>query len=444
MQATGAELAMNIARLCAGSAFFFVLMTACGDSSAQEVPPPKPVPVDPGVPAQKAPIWSIRSNINGVTLIYQEFHAPTEIAPVDPEMEFDGDRQSQEDGEQQFGSKVLMGDKALDQIVFGQGWSADAAVRRCHQTLRQKIESCGRIVELTEIQKRKLRLAGLGDIARLFQKVSLHKAKFEKLADGLDSVEAFGAWLTQLRVESNALQSQWRVSPFEAGSLFSKTLATMLTPEQFADVNRRQKVSNSVNQRSGFPVGQIHPGPAPVNARLAVVQERNPEANDLDVILAKWERATMTIRRLDCTFTRFSYDPTFEIERRAIGSLAIDARGRAVYRLAPAQINPGEKSRKKTKDGAPYTLTPVAAERWHWTGKSVFRVDETERTFNEIVFPVVSPAAVKTTREFHPDPPALPEDDDLPRADEPQVLELAALVHRETRSDAGRNRGIHW
>jgi hypothetical protein len=443
MQITEAELAMKISGLSRAGTFFFVLMTVCSESSGQDTPPPKPKLVDAAIPFKEPITRSVRSTVNGVTLVYQEFRAPKENAVVDPEMEFDGGRQPQEDGEQQVGSKVLMGDNALDQIVFGQGWSTDAAVRRCHQTLQQKIELCGQIVELTETQKRKLQLAGSGDIARLFQKVGLHKAKFENLADRLDSVEAFSAWLRQLRAESNAVQLQWRTSPFEAGSLFSKTLATMLTPEQFADVNLRNKVSNSVNLRSGFPVEQIHPGPAPVNARLAVVQERNPQAHDLDVILAEWEQATAKIQRLDCTFTRFSYDPTFEIERRATGSLAVDQRGRAVYRLAPAQIKPGEKSKKRSKAGDPYTLQAAAPQRWHWTDKSVFRVDETERTFDEIVFPVAFPferivfpvafpAAVRANRKFHPDPPALPVDDDRPRADEPPVPEQPA-PHRNKR-----------
>src|SRR6266852_4008650 len=44
----------------------------------------------------------------------------------------------------------------------------------------------------------------------------------------------------------------------------------------------------------------------------------------LENILSEWERAASGIQRLDCSFTRFRYDNTFEVERRGTGWLSLD------------------------------------------------------------------------------------------------------------------------
>src|SRR5258708_3950025 len=56
----------------------------------------------------------------------------------------------------------------------------------------------------------------------------------------------------------------------------------------------------------------------------------------LEAILQGWAQASSQIHRLDCNFSRFRYDPTFQIEHRGTGSLAVDQDGRAAYRIVPA------------------------------------------------------------------------------------------------------------
>ncbi len=144
----------------------------------------------------------------------------------------------------------------------------------------------------------------------------------------------------------------------------------------------------------------------PVAARRPDIPLREDKIDpELETILREWEQACAGRNRLDARFTRYKYDHTFEVEKRATGSLAVDDWGRAVYRIVSANLAPGEQSSKQNRSGAPYRLQADDAERWHWTGKMVIRIDDQERTFKEIEFPRRS-----ADGSFVPDPPALPEE----------------------------------
>lgn len=140
-------------------------------------------------------------------------------------------------------------------------------------------------------------------------------------------------------------------------------------------------------------------------------------ASELDTILKEWESAASRIRRLDCDFSRFQYDPDFEIEKRGTGSLAVDRTGRAFYKIAPTVIRPGALGRKFGKDGSRLQLQADRAERWYWTSDRVIRVDDVERTFDEFAL-----SGRTEPREFLPEPPALPEDDPCPDDNAPTAV----------------------
>lgn len=147
-------------------------------------------------------------------------------------------------------------------------------------------------------------------------------------------------------------------------------------------------------------------GQEPRAASASPTTAQNPnDDSELAAILRSWEETTRTIRRLDCRFVRFKYDNVFGAEVRGEGRLAVDSDGRAVYRMWPAAINPGQMSRKRTADGKPYEIKADRAERWHWTGTGLIRVDEQSRTFEAITFDE-SPLP----ESDRPDPPALPID----------------------------------
>lgn len=136
-------------------------------------------------------------------------------------------------------------------------------------------------------------------------------------------------------------------------------------------------------------------------------------ANDrLDEILREWQTATSSVRHLECEFSLFLYDHTFEVEQRGEGSLAVDTHGRAFFKVVPVTIGRNEKSRLRTKDGDPYSLQAVFPFRWYWMPARKILVDDRERVFVERILPEST-----SREEFQPEPPELPDDDDNDDAD---------------------------
>jgi hypothetical protein len=117
----------------------------------------------------------------------------------------------------------------FDQWVFGNLGAGNAGMVRNKLDARLELQvddierSCG----LTPIQKKKLLVAGRGDIKRFFDRLEELRRKFDKL-----------------RNQQNALGMIWQdVQPLQAGvnaglfgddSIFAKALRTTLTPEQVA------------------------------------------------------------------------------------------------------------------------------------------------------------------------------------------------------------------
>jgi hypothetical protein len=116
---------------------------------------------------------------------------------------------------------------------------------------------------------------------------------------------------------------------------------------------------------------------------LAAAQD-SPEhapAAELDQILREWEQATRKIERLDCEFTRFRYDHTFEVEKRAEGTIALSRGGRARYQAVGVPVNLGAVARKLARNGAPYLRRPDEPCCLHWTGPQLYRIKDTEKTY---------------------------------------------------------------
>jgi len=163
-------------------------------------------------------------------------------------------------------------------------------------------------------------------------------------------------------------------------------------------------------------VGQDAPAPDPFPVR-------KPTESRLETILREWETASSTRRRVEMSFSLFKYDPTWQIEERGEGSLGVDADGRGYYEVKPVTINPTEQS-QKSSGGVRYALRSAARCRWHIGAASIIRVNDSQRMFVEVPLPLRLGDAwrlacvgdsmaehVPDGGDFHPDPPALPEDD---------------------------------
>ena len=125
---------------------------------------------------------------------------------------------------------LQIADETIQRLVYGK--DEDTADGRCMlvASLERKIEAVDLICSLTDTQKRKLRLAGGGDIKRFFDRVEAVRPNAERAQD-------------DLQLCGNAfLHRRGTVRPpraaglFEQGSLFSKTLKTALTISQAAEI----------------------------------------------------------------------------------------------------------------------------------------------------------------------------------------------------------------
>lgn len=132
--------------------------------------------------------------------------------------------------EQQFDQMVFGGGvrRVLDgggrQVVDGQG-SADGVRRQMESILDGEIRTVDARCSLNEAQKKKLQLAGRGDIARWLSRVSELRAKFTATPMDQRQYQA-------IMVELRPLRTVPQLGPFGESSLLRKTLRTTLSDEQ--------------------------------------------------------------------------------------------------------------------------------------------------------------------------------------------------------------------
>jgi hypothetical protein len=131
----------------------------------------------------------------------------------------------------------------------------DAARADLERTLKQRLEFVHTHVELTDVQMRKLELAGRGDINRFFDDCD---AALNELGQGPPSPET----LRDIRERCQVLRSQMLQGLHGEGSLFAKSFHTMLSDEQ----RRRWEASEGARShtqpihRANQPRVLIRPG----------------------------------------------------------------------------------------------------------------------------------------------------------------------------------------
>jgi hypothetical protein len=131
--------------------------------------------------------------------------------------------------------RVRVSAVTFDHWLFDNPSNADKVRAKLDEHLRTRIAAIDRLCRLTDSQKRKLDLAGRGDIHRLLERIEETRAKFERNRD--DQVKALA-----LYEEVRPLRLLLDAGPFDGGSLFARILKTTLTPEQAAEYERRRDV----------------------------------------------------------------------------------------------------------------------------------------------------------------------------------------------------------
>jgi len=128
-------------------------------------------------------------------------------------------------------------DATFDQWVFGnslQAPNASAARVRIDSSLDLQIASLSGVTPLSELQKKKLRLAGRGDIKRFFDRVEEKRARFNLVKNDQNK---FGEFYQEIV----PLQASLNMGLFRDGSLFFKTLQSTLDSEQAAKFGKLQE-----------------------------------------------------------------------------------------------------------------------------------------------------------------------------------------------------------
>jgi hypothetical protein len=132
-------------------------------------------------------------------------------------------------------ARRVSSDEQFDQWVFQQDRNASAGRQRLNSLLTLQVDSIDRTCQVTDAQKKKLQLAGRGDIKRFFDRYETVKRKFQSVnGDQLNGAAAQEQKLQEMWQDIRPLQMTLQAGLFQEDSLLYKSLQHTLTSEQFA------------------------------------------------------------------------------------------------------------------------------------------------------------------------------------------------------------------
>jgi hypothetical protein len=118
----------------------------------------------------------------------------------------------------------------FDQVVFQEYGSSSGARKRLETFLTLHADSVDRACKLTEAQKRKLLLAGRGDIKRFFDRYETVKRKFEQFKNDPNKQQQMQQQVWQ---DASPLQVSLQAGLFHDDSIFAKSMRHTLNADQF-------------------------------------------------------------------------------------------------------------------------------------------------------------------------------------------------------------------
>jgi hypothetical protein len=162
--------------------------------------------------------WAVR--VDRGLLMLPNWLTAEEVAPSDGESS---------EGEDEPGWQARISDAGFDQSVFGAVGNWEAVRHELDVILRQAIDDSTQRYGLTAEQQEKLRIAGRGDIQRLFDRVEESRLRLQSQV--IHDVAGVRQLSQGFAAESADLRARIR-RPLASGSLFTKTLKGALTSEQ--------------------------------------------------------------------------------------------------------------------------------------------------------------------------------------------------------------------
>jgi hypothetical protein len=131
------------------------------------------------------------------------------------------------------GRAVQVSDRQFDRWIFASDGGADSARMLTESRLKSRIGYIEHLCGLSQNQRKKLEVAGRGDIKRFFDRVEEKRNQFHH-------GEMHQAELIQEMTEVQKMGRDYRATIFNDRSMFGKVLATLLDQEQ-ADRYRRNR-----------------------------------------------------------------------------------------------------------------------------------------------------------------------------------------------------------
>jgi hypothetical protein len=134
------------------------------------------------------------------------------------------------EGEKGQAPRVVVAAESFDRWLFGSTGDVESGHIYMESILKRKIAELDQMRRLTLAEKKKLLLAGRGDIKRLFDRIEEERKEFELVRMDTDKCERFLLDLSPLRVTIHQ-------GPFDFQSIFAKTCRKMLDER---DPNKRR------------------------------------------------------------------------------------------------------------------------------------------------------------------------------------------------------------
>lgn len=124
----------------------------------------------------------------------------------------------------------------FDSQLYAGESDAQGVESRLQKILRKKIREVVQVCGLTDAQRRKLELAGTGDIKRLTDRIAKSR---DWICQG-GAVESIGGCfpVSEAKNEIRTLRHQFSTNPFGYGSIYDKTLRRVLTSEELLKYKR--------------------------------------------------------------------------------------------------------------------------------------------------------------------------------------------------------------
>ena len=142
-------------------------------------------------------------------------------------------RDDAEDGAKPEPAPIIPAEDSFDDWAFG-GKAGEQRFRsQIDKLLEKKIHEVEQIFQLTEVQRRKLKLAGRGDIQRLLEMVEDARREFQLARLNIKR-------LAELQKNLRLVELRVNDGLFDMGSLFAKTLRKMVDEKQL--VRRAENV----------------------------------------------------------------------------------------------------------------------------------------------------------------------------------------------------------